>query len=887
MRKNPPRLAIRFLRSFCSENRIEELEGDLNEIYQEKAITHPKILANWHFWWLVIRSFRLYALKNSKSNMVNNLHSLLYMFKHHMIVAARQSWKNKSTTLINVLGLAIGISAFVSITSIILHEYSYNQHIPNLDKVYRVYTRFSGSFSGTNRGVSAAVSGFLNENKPSQLAAISGFHTRDFNVTVQSDLKKGKFQSVQSIITDANYFEVFQQYEWIQGDQKNALSAPNQVVLSVEQAEKYFGKMPTSDYLDQRLIYNDSLSLIVKGIVRQKTGNTDFIYGDFISLKTIEHSWLKNRIDLTNWDNTNSSSQLWIRAASPLTENDRSLILDPLNKKSIELEESKDWIRSFEMAPLADMHFDQLLSIFDNRGRSAANKKTLLLMNVVSLALLFLAIINFINLEIAQAKSKMKEVGVRKVLGGHKIHLIHRFLTASLLVTTMAGLLSFPLSFYGGLLFQDYLNETVWNIMKDMNFVWVIGLTILAVTIISGLYPAIIVSKFSPQNAFAARALRSTSHRGSSYLRNAFVAFQFVCSQLLIIGSIIIYMQLDFMRNKDVGFETDNIMYIHNPWNADEKYHELLFTKLQELPELEEIVNQQSPPASNSYSSTIVSYEVGDNIIKTDVYKKWGNLDYLDFYGIDLIAGRNVEPTSNLNEIIINDTYRKELGLSNANDAIGQKVKMSDEDYTIVGVMSDFHITTLADKIDPLLFQYSDTKYGIAGKFNPANLNKMIEKVTAAYQEVYPNRSLEIQFQDQTLLEFYENEEQMSRLTGFATIIAILISGMGLFGMISLTIAHRTKEIGIRKVLGASAINIARIVSREFVRLILLSILIGIPFVSYFGSEWLSNYAYAIELKWWVYASGGLLSLIIALIVTSSKILQATNTNPVESLRYE
>jgi putative ABC transport system permease protein len=887
MNHHPPKLANRLFRFFCSEDRLEELEGDLFEIYQERLATHTSRSAKWHYWLMVIKSFRRYALKNSKSNMINNFYSLIFMFRHHLIVALRQAWKYRTTTTINVLGLAIGISGFISIASIILHENSYNQHIPNRDRVYRIYTEFSGSFSGTNRGVSAGVPSFLKEQKPHQLAAISGFHTRDFTVSVASKTKKDKFQSVRAIVTDHDYFEVFQQYEWINGDPSTALTTPNKVVLTIEQAEKYFGKQPSHDYLDQALIYNDSLTLYVSGIVKQLEGNTDFIFGDFVSLSTVNSSWLKNRIKLTDWENTNSSSQLWVRAENQLEASDIKSIVASLNEKSIEIEESEDYIRGFKMAPLTDMHFDQLLSIFDNRGRSAANKQTLMLMSIVSLALLSLAIINFINLEIAQVKSKLKEVGVRKVIGGHRSHLVQRFLTASLLVATIAGILSIPLAYYGAMFFEEYLNASVMSILNDMNFIWVIMATILIVALVAGLYPALYVSRYSPQHAFSSRANRTKDGKSTFFMRRAFVSFQFICSQLLIIGSMIIYLQLDFMRDSDVGFRSDNIMFITNPWNADKKYHDLLFSKLKEIPELTEIINQQSPPASYSYSSTIVTYQDGDQVVKSDIYKKWGDIHYLDFYEIELLAGRNVEPSSNVREIVINDTYRKVLGFQNPLDVVNKTIKMSDEDYTITGVMADFHISSLANPIEPLLFEYSDTRYGIAGKFDPENLQPMIDKVTAAFKEVYPNRSLEIQFQDKTLLEFYETEQQMSRLTGFATIIAILISGMGLFGLISLAIVHRTKEIGIRKVLGANALNIARIVSKEFIVLILISILISIPIVSYFGGEWLTNYAYAIDLSWWVYASGGIFSFLVAILVTSTKIIQATKANPVDSLRYE
>ena len=884
--KQPPKLAHRLLRLYCSEERLEELEGDFYEIFQVKANSSLSA-ARWHYWWMVIKGFRRYALKNSKSDMIQNIYSFLFLFKHHLLIALRQSWKHRTVTLINVLGLSIGLSSFIAISSIYVHEHSYNRHIPEKDKIYRIYTEFTGSFTGTNRGVSAAVPSFLRSIESSLLSSITGFHTRTFAATIENENRLNTYNEVSTILTDPDFFDVFKQYEWIEGNASTALTAPNQVVLSIEQAQKYFGRLPSHEYLNLPVIYDDSLMVYVSGIVHQLPGNTDFDFGDFISLSTIHSTWLKKSIDLTNWDNTNSASQLWFRANLPLSIDNQEKVLQPLNEKSTELEESEYWVRSFNMKPLSDMHFDQNLSIFDGSIKDATNKRTLTMMLIVSISLLSLAIINFVNLEIAQYKSKMKEVGVRKVLGGHFSQLVHRFLTASFLTTILAAFIAIPLSYYGLYYFQDQLSVELTGIIDDFHFIWIIGTALLVVGIISGIYPAVLLSRFNPKEALYSFAKHNHLSSRTTIFKKAMVAFQFVCSQLLIVGSMIIYLQLDYMREKEVGFDTKNIMYLHNPWNAPNEKYQLLDNKLREIPELTELVNQQSPPASNSYSSTIAVYKNGDSEISTDVYKKWGDAHYLDFYGIKLLSGQQIQPVNQSNEIIINDTYRKTLGFSRPEDAIGIRLDISDEEFTVIGVMEDFHFSSMAQEISPMMFEYSETKYGIAGKFKTENLQAMMEKVTSAYQSVYPNQPVQINFLDKTLLKFYETEAQMSRLTVFATVIAIIISGMGLFGLISFSIVHRTKEIGIRKVLGADAIHIARIIVNEFIVIIFLALIISIPIIYLMGSEWLNQYAYAIDLQWWIYVLGALISIAIALLISTTKVIGAVKTNPVASLRYE
>jgi putative ABC transport system permease protein len=377
------------------------------------------------------------------------------------------------------------------------------------------------------------------------------------------------------------------------------------------------------------------------------------------------------------------------------------------------------------------------------------------------------------------------------------------------------------------------------------------------------------------------------------------ITFQFTASQVFILGTIIVATQSKFMLNKDMGFKKDAIVNFVTDWNDVESgKRDVLINKLKQIPEIE-MVSLGDRPAKNGFSTNTVTYKDGKKEIKMDVHRRTVDENYIPMYGLKLIAGRNVINSDTAKEFIINETYAKALGFKKPEQAIGKMLTYESGKggikLPIVGVLADFHLQSLREPIKPL-YMMSEMKYEshlnvkikTAGK-SADNIKATIAKMTKAYNEVYPNSNWEFDpnFFDETIANFYKKEEQFAQVLNTATGIAILISCLGLFGLVAFSTAQRTKEIGIRKVLGASVQQIVGLLSKDFLKLVILSIIIASPIAYYFMNEWLQDFAYRVSIEWWIFVLAGIISIIIALLTVSYQSIRAALANPVKSLRTE
>ncbi len=882
---NPPKWPLKLFRFYCNSARLEEIEGDLCEEYNEFISRSGTRYSAIFYWWLVIRSFRSYALKRKKMKNTGLIGTFFMFLKHNLVVNWRDILKNKTTSAINIAGLAIGISAFLVIYRIITYELSFNQHFPDKERIFRVYSEFSGAFSGFNRGVSTAVPGYMRENLTG-IESVAHFHNFGAKVSITDENGNPKKLDHNSaiILADETYFEIADQYEWLSGSATQSLTAPFQVVLTEAQARTYFGYDEIEDIVGKTVTYRDSLEVMVSGVVRGPAENSDFQFTEMISFATLESSWLKDRYDMNDWSNTNSSSQSWIKLHEDTDVDAFNTQLELLNDFAAGQEEDATWIKKYRLQPLSDLHYNANLGVFDS-GASAIHLPTLRILSVVAFFLLLIAAFNFINLETAQATNKSREVGVRKVLGSSRTHLIGRFLSGSIMVTFLAILAAIPISYFSLDAFSEFIPEEVTLGLTEAGFWIVVLVTGLTVGFLSGLYPSMIMAKFTPISALKSGAIRDGRSQ-KSYLRMSLITLQFVFSQLLIIGTLTVIYQISYMLDRDLGFEKEGIVYFFAPHRQTVDKMEVLENKLKQLPEILDISRHQNPPAYRGYSTSTLKYLKGDEEIVTNAHRRQGDKNYLDFYQIDLVAGRNVIGSENTNEVVINETYIKELGYHNPEKVIGAKLG---DDYVVVGVMEDIHFQSLHHKIEPMFYKFSET-YGrcIALKINMnGDLQDIIQKISDNWDLVYPDDPMDLRFMDETVERFYKTERKTSKLASTATGIAILISCLGLFGLISFTIIQRAKEMGIRKVLGASVLQIGSVLSREFITLIVLAFIISVPISYMIIQKWMGDFAYQTNISWWIYATGGLLSLLIAIGTISVKIWKASYSNPVDSLRYE
>ncbi len=806
------------------------------------------------------------------------------MLTNLLTITWRTLVRNKFHTFINIAGLAIGVSACIVIFLIVQFELSFNKGFQGYGTIYRVHSSFSGVFSGINRGVPTAVGTAIKEQFTG-VESVAPFFVLASNVTIPTETElKDMERQADVVLAEPSFFDVFTEYEWIVGSPR-ALEKPFQTVLTESKAKIYFGVSDAS-VMGRTVIYRDSLSTTVAGIVKDLTFNTDIEFRDFISYSTLERSWLNKNFPLNDWSSVNSSSQLFIKLQKE-TGIEKIAGQVPLLERLYKENSEWDVENSFTLQPLSDLHYNSNTGIFDNSSRSPAHLPTLSALIVVAIMLLVIGSINFINLETAQSIRRAKEVGVRKALGSSQARLIMQFLSQSFMITLVAVLLALPIVKLALKYFDEFVPKGVeLNLVALAPFVL---LLIIVVSLLAGLYPAFALSSYSPAVAFKNQAVGGRNS-GSMFLRKSLIVFQFTFAQLLIIATLIVGWQVNYLLTRNLGFNKDAIIYFNTPWYAKQEKAIVLRNELEKLAGVAKISLSGAPPASNGWSSSTVTYK-GKEEIKANAFQKFGDVNYTGMYGIEIIAGRNVLPSDTAKEFLINETLMRHLGFTNPVEVIGEQIEYSKSQIPIVGVVKDFHIQSLHQKIEPVIIANAMKGFTCLNIQLSSGDGEKTKATLAGIEEVwktiYPDDKIKIEFLDETINSFYKSEQRTTKLVRTATSLAIVISCLGLFGLASYTSTQRAKEIGIRKVLGATAQSIAFLLSKDFVQLVLVALVVVSPVAWFGGKQWLQTYAYQVEISGWLFMVTALVAIGIALITVGYQTLKAANGNPVNSLRNE
>jgi ABC-type antimicrobial peptide transport system permease subunit len=813
------------------------------------------------------------------------------MFKNLLKTAFRNLWKNKVFSLINIVGLSIGLSASFVIGAIIYFDLTFDKFHSEGDRIYRVTSEFTspeGSFY--NSGVCAPLADVL-ETSATGIATVSQFFT-DSPYRVENRETEKVFMEPKNVIyADTHYFEIFK-YNWLTGDEKTALSEPNEVVMSADRVQKYFPGLSPSEVMGKLLVYNDTIPIKVAGVIENFKNRSDLIFEEFISIKTLGTEGLKSMMG-DDWNSTSSASQLFIKM-------DRKAIVTPINQLLDDLaREHQDKVdlaynhgRIFHLQPLSDLHFNTDYGTFDY-SRSQASKPVLISLAFVALFLLLLGCINFINLNTAQATQRAKEIGIRKTLGSSRKQLIFQFLGETFLLTTASAVLSLLFASWLLRLFADFMPQGVnFGLFKSPMLVVAIILLLFVLTILAGFYPALVLSHFKPVAVLKNQIIQG-SDKGS--LRKYLTVLQFVIAQIFIIATLLVAKQIHFLMTKDMGFKTDAIAYIQAPFNENSTDQKIRFVEgLKALPEIQSVTQGGNPPASRSTHSTEISYRDGEKEIHSEVQLLFGDASYQKAYKLKLLAGR-MPLNDTIHEYVINKTYMKQLGFEVPEDAIGKKLGEGKTAYPIVGVMDDFYQRSLRTEIKPMAligdwsreeFSQFNTFHIVFGGDTATWVNTLasIEKV---WKSVYPDYDFDPRFIDDTVKKFYEQEHKTSVLLQWATGLAILISCLGLLGLVIHTTERRTKEIGIRKVLGASLSQLNLLLCKDFLILVGIAFVVAVPIAWWGLDKWLQDFAYKTDLSWWIFVVSGIAMLLIALSIISLRTIAAANRNPVKSLQTE
>ena len=816
------------------------------------------------------------------------------MLHNYIKIAFRNVWKNKVFSLINILGLSIGLSAAFVIGAMVFYDLSFDKFHPDGDRIYRVTTAFKspdGDFY--NAGVTVPLAQALVDLKMEELETVAPFFTT-YPLHVQNQETGDRFKNPEFVIyTDASYFKTFE-YNWLVGNKESALEEPNRVVLSEERARKYFPNKELDDILGKSVMYNDTIPATVSGIVANFNKRTDIVFEEFISLKTAATQDMTNAVNEANWNNTNSASQLFIKLSKRADPIEVQETLTQIAKEHDEPEMvAIGRSNTYTIQPLADIHLNPYYGTFDfddSRTTMSALKSLLLLAAI----LVLLGCINFINLNTAQAIQRAKEIGVRKTLGSSRKQLIFQFLGETFILTLAAAALSFFLSKWLLTLFSDFIPvgltfELFWNHWIVLGIV----LLLLLVTVLSGFYPALVMSKYEPVSVLKQQILPN-SDKGS--LRKYLTVFQFVIAQVFIIATLMVGKQLNYIMKKDMGFKTEAIAYLRTPWRDTSAIKRARFVRqMEELSGINQVVLSGNPPASFSTMSMGALFVDEEKEVNSDLQLMYGNANYFDLYNLKLVAGR-MPLNDSIREYVVNRSYLKVIGIENPEDVVGKNLKADNEMLPIVGVMEDFNQHSLKYGVAPMAFtggSYSGkwtqfrTIHFKLNSLDTSDWPTTISRVETIWKDMYPESDFEYSFMDDTVKKFYESEQKTSILLQWATGLAILISCLGLFGLVIHTTERRTKEIGVRKILGASLFQLNFLLSKEFLKLVLIAFLIATPIAWYGLNYWLEGFANKTTLSWWIFTLSGLAMILIALLIMSVKTIASANTNPVKSLRTE
>ena len=815
-----------------------------------------------------------------------------YMFKNYLKIAWRSIRRNKVYTGINILGLSLGVCACLVIYLITSFELSYDTFHPDGDRIYRIVTAMQNPQGNRNDGASSVIPlPAAVRSEMSGFEAVTGFYTYFPKVTIPGAnntakkflaLKEGE-QPATVIVAEPQYFQIFK-YQWLEGNPSTALNEPFKVVLSKQEAQKYFGSESLGNVIGRQVIYNDSLRLTVSGIVEDWDKHTDFGFKDFISFATVQHSFLKKDIDLQNWGMWDSDSQGYVKLAKGVTPAQVEKQFRQFVKAHIKIEPGSKV--ELLLQPLSDVHFN---NHYEDSYSRQAHLPILYGLMAVAVFILIIAAINFINLSTAQSLRRAKEVGVRKVLGSSKANLTVQFLIETFIVTTVALIIAVAVTNPIISAFQSFIPPGVaLNLFSPGVLLFLLS-TLIVTSLLAGFYPARILSSYLP--ALSLKGQGSAQLNRKSYLRKTLIVFQFTVSLIFIIGTLVVAKQIHYVLNKDMGFNKDAIITIHTDWNTTVDQRAAFINKIKELPNVQMVSLHRETPASQRHGGTFIEYK-GAGGAKIDASFDFCDENYVPLFGLKIVAGRNLSPSDTLKEYLVNETCAKALGFRKPEDAIGKLVEigMSDSKRQIVGVVKDFNSKSLHEVITPFFMasiRKSERTISIKLGKDVGAFKTTIAQMEKAWKTVYPNDKFEYAFFDQTIAGFYDKEQKTAQLMNTAMSIAIFISCMGLFGLATFTAQQRIKEIGIRKVLGASAASIVSMLSKDFLMLILISLVIASPIAYYLMHKWLQDFAYRVNINLWVFLVSGLAAVLIAFATVSFQAIKAALTNPVKSLRSE
>jgi len=805
----------------------------------------------------------------------------------------RRLGRQKLNTALHIVGLTLGISVCLLIGLFLRYELSFDRYHAKVEQIYRINN------IATDRGEQR-----LGFSTPAPLANALRAEIPEFEqvARVQPDRDclieinpQKRFEQQDVLLAEADFLNIFD-IEVLRGNAHEALREPFQAVLTETTAKKFFG---SEDPIGKTFKCKNEYTFTVSGIVRDQPGNTHLPFSMLLSFAE-NTRFPGSDISQRSWGAVSGGSTFVVLPAKLKPQDFSKRLQDIFDRNMNVPPDVPEWLRfSAAMQPLKNIHLEPQ---WEGGGEwiKAVSPTWLWFFGSIGLAVLGLACVNFINLSTVQALHRAKEVGVRKSIGARRGQLIGQFLSEAFLLTSVSGLLAVGLTVWVLPDLNNLLDKKItFHLFSSYGLLGALLGGIAFTALLAGLYPAWLIARFKPASALKT-GLVSTGDRGSANLRKGLVVLQFTLSIALLTALVIMSNQMQYFRNKNLGFDRENIVVVKLP---DANKQSVLAAELSKIPAVSDFTFFSTPPSDVGHWGTVMSHEGREDPAAKNVTLIWADDHFGKLFKMKLLAGRLSEPqdTAFLSQpgpdgkvsplAVVNEQLVKAMGYASPEDAIGKRFWAGMNGYwpTVVGVVADFNTNSLHENIQPVLFMSVPQFQGQAGiKIRAgSDLPGTIAAIEKAWGKTFPTEVVEPAFLDDNIQSFYKAETRLYSLFKIFSGLAILISCLGLFGLAAFSAEQRTKEIGVRKVLGASVVGITGLLAKDFLKLVLLAIGIALP-IAYWGmNQWLADFAYSIQIQWWMLAIAAGSAILLAILTVSFQSIKAALANPVKSLRNE
>lgn len=804
------------------------------------------------------------------------------MIKNYFKIAWRNLWKNKTFSFINILGLASGLACFILIALFVIDELGYDRFYKKADRIHRINSDIVFGGAVLHFTMTPDMMGQLLKKDYPQVEDYARLYTNEGSQLV----KKGNefITEEKAAYADSSFFNVFD-FAVEEGDLKTALNEPNTLVIDATTAKKYFNGQPALGKTLELKTDSGTAPYTVTAVIKDIPRNSHLNFHLLLSMKNVDYNW-------GQMTSHNFRTYLLLKEGTDHKAFEKNFtayinkyvlpsIQANMNVSSMsELEKQGNSLK-YSLMPLTSIH---LYSDYNHEIKPPGSIKYVYIFSAVALFILLIACMNFINLSTAKSAKRAKEVGIRKTLGTERKTLIAQFLFESAFTAFLAMLIAILIAWLVMPLFNAVSGkELVMSDLLNGKMPAIILLLPLIAGLLAGSYPAVYLSSFNP-----VAVLKSSSGAvvKKSSLRNVLVVFQFASSILLITGTLVVYRQLNYIQHAKLGFNKDQVLVINNVGTLGDNAAVFKDAVLGMSGVSSGTVSSFLPVSSSSRSDNTYSREAVMNAKNGIDMQTWEiDHDYINTMGMEIVKGRGFSKAyADSNAMIVNETTAKFI---DEKDPIGKKMYAGQNVYEVIGVVKNFHFESMKHNVGPLCMLLRNSTGYAAFKVNAANVTGLLAQVENKWKALSAGVPFSHRFLDDSFTEMYHDEQRVGKLALSFSILAVLIACLGLFGLAAFTAEQRTKEIGIRKVLGASAASVVNMLNKEFIKLVLVSAVIAIPLAWWAMNKWLEDFAYRVEIGWWVFAAAGIIALIIAVLTVSSQAIKAALANPVKSLRTE